>query len=74
MWPAVLLNAPDQGCAVEDLTQLMALFAGSDLPHFLAKPRRRGALLPGEGIANRLAHQPDLRYATSTDHVIAAAQ
>ncbi|HYD70449.1 hypothetical protein, partial [Azospirillum sp.] len=61
VWPAVLANAPDQGCAVRSEADLVALFDGDALPDLLARPRAGGRLDFGQGTVDWFRAQEDLR-------------
>ncbi|GGC67731.1 hypothetical protein [Chelatococcus reniformis] len=54
IWPAVQRNAPGQGFACTDWSDLLELFASGSLLALAAAPRRRGILLDGENTAHDL--------------------
>lgn len=54
VWPAVQLNAPNQGCVVKDRDDLLALFRGPQLAKLARQPRARGAVMPENGLADYL--------------------
>ncbi len=52
VWPAIAVNAPEQGCLISDNDQLFAMFRGDDLrARVRSAPRRRGTLLIEGGTA-----------------------
>ena len=54
-WPAVLANAPEQGCAVADETALFNLFKTNALSARVQNaPRRRGVFFRGSGATDWL--------------------
>jgi hypothetical protein len=59
--PALRLNAPWQGCVVDDEVALARLFRSGEIRRLVAQShRRRGALLTGGGTADWLMRQrPD---------------
>jgi hypothetical protein len=58
-WPAVLANAPDQGCAVADENELFALFKTNALREQVEKSqRRRGTFVRGSGATAWLSRVP----------------
>jgi hypothetical protein len=61
VWPAVQLNARNQGCAVEDRDELLALFRGKELAKRAGQPRARGAVIPENWLADRLPQLVDGR-------------
>jgi hypothetical protein len=55
VWPAIVANAPGQGCVIDGEAELFALFEGDGLRTAVeAAPRSRGALLSGRGTADWL--------------------
>jgi len=55
IWPAVELNAPDQGCAVEDEASLFQLFETGEILVRVAQARRcSGTLSPSGNTADFL--------------------
>ncbi len=59
VWPAIAANAPDRGHVVEDEQALSALFEGEGLCALLSgAPRRRGALILGDGTFDWMRLQP----------------
>jgi hypothetical protein len=55
VWPAVLMNAPAQGCLAHDEAELFALFAGDRLTSYVTgQERRRLAFVAGHSTADWL--------------------
>lgn len=69
VWPAVEANAPEQGLAIIDETELFELFEGDDLREALENsPRRRGVLLPVAATARWMRARPR-NHSTASDPI-----
>ncbi len=68
VWPAVKANAPDQGVAIDNESELFELFEGDELRQLVeTAPRHRGALLPGRGTADWLLPSRRARFVGPTE-------